>query len=330
MSGLTPLRLSLILVLASAPAWAAQAAVPSPTPTPFASPTPSATPGPSPSPAPSLSPSPEPTPELAALLALADDHYSRRAIGTIDGVARPEEADAAIELYRKALALAPRDIEVLAKLMRALQFRGAYTGLGLEEKKALFDEGRKLGQDAVDRLEAEAKAARGLSRIEALRLVKGAPALYLWTAFHWGEWGLARGKFASARSGVASRLRDLAQTVVDIDPLFEDGAGYRILGRLHSEAPRIPFITGWISHEKGLRYLRRAYQVAPHHPVNCFFLGEGILDHEEEKKDEAVRILEQCAAEAPRADMLLEDSHYTTQARRRLDELRGGSPPLAP
>lgn len=238
-------------------------------------------------------------------------------------MARPEETDAAIELYRKALNLAPGDIEVLARLMRALQFRGAYTGLGLEEKKALFDEGRTLGQNAVDRLEADAKTARGLSRIEALRLVRGAPALYLWTAFHWGEWGLARGKFASARSGVASRLRDLAQTVVDIDPLYEDGAGYRILGRLHVEAPKIPFITGWISHEKGVQYLRRAYQVAPQHPVNCFFLGDAILDQEPERKDEAVRILEQCAAVVPRPEWLLEDSHYIHHARERLDELVG-------
>jgi tetratricopeptide (TPR) repeat protein len=313
------MRLVLFLAaLASVPAGADQAVSPSPTPTP----SPSATP----TPLAAVSPSPDPTPEVQALLAQADDHYSRRAIGAIDDVARPEEADAAIELYRKALALAPRDIEVLAKLMRAMQFRGAYTGLGIEEKKTLFDEGRNLGQNAIDRLEADAKAARGFSRIEALRLVKGAPALYLWTAFHWGEWGLARGKFASARSGVASRLRDLAQTVVDMDPLFEDGAGYRILGRLHSQAPKIPFFTGWISHEKGVQYLRRAYQIAPNHPVNCFFLGDAILEQEPERKDEALRILESCAALTPRPEWILEDSHYIHHARDRLDEGRGTSP----
>ena len=304
--------------MASVPAGAGQAASSSPTPTP------------SPTPVVAASPSPEPTPEIQALLALADDHYSRRAIGAIDDVARLEEVDAAIELYRKALALAPRDIEVLAKLMRAMQFRGAYTGLGVEEKKTLFDEGRTLGQDAIDRLEADAKASRGLSRIEALRLVRGAPALYLWTAFHWGEWGLARGKFASARSGVASRLRDLAQTVVDMDPLFEDGAGYRILGRLHVQAPKIPFFTGWISHDKGVQYLRRAYQIAPNHPVNCFFLGDAILDQEPERKDEALRILEQCAALTPRAEWTLEDSHYIHHARDRFEESRGASPAPGP
>jgi len=303
------MRLSfLFMILLSASSWSGQGPTPSPTPTP--------------SPSPFATPSPEPTPDAVALLAQADDRYSRRSIGAIDEVAHPREVDAAIDLYRKALALEPRDIEILSKLMRALHFRGAYTGATLEEKKAIFDEGRRLGQAAVDRLEADVKEKRGVSRIEALRLVKGTPALYLWTAGHWGEWGLTRGKFAAARSGVASRLRDLAQAVIEIDPLFEDAAGYRILGRLHSEAPSIIFITGWISREKALFYLRRAHQIAPSHPTNSYFLAEAILDHEPEKRGEAIELLEQCAVMAPRPDFILEDARYVRVARKRLDELR--------
>lgn len=267
-------------------------------------------------------PLPLPAPDLdaAGLLDEGDLHFGRRSIGAIDDVASPLEVDAAIDLYKRSLALAPRNIDALARLMRAMHFRGAYTGAGLDERKRIFDEGRRLGQEAVDRLEKEARVS-GLSRIEALRMVKGAPALYLWTAGHWGEWGLARGKFSAARSGVASRVRDLAQTVIDLDPSFEDAAGYRILGRLHSEAPKIPFITGWVSHEKGLEYLRRASHAAPSHPGTCHFLAEAILDHEEKKRDEARGVLEQCAALVPRPDNLLEDSRYVEAARKRLDGL---------
>jgi tetratricopeptide (TPR) repeat protein len=284
---------------------------PSPSPTAVASPTAAAE-------TPPLSPS-------DALVAEADAHYARRSIGAIDGVADKREITAAIELYRKALVVSPHDAVTLSKLMRALHFRGVFTAVSIEEKKLIFEEGRKIGQAAVDRLEAQAKGARGLSRIEALRLVKGAPALYLWTAGHWGEWGLLRGKFAAARSGVASRLRDLAQTVIEIDPLFEDAAGYRILGRLHSEAPKIPLITGWISHEKGVQYLRRSYQNSPNHPVTSYFLAEAILDHEPLKRDEAVRLLEQCAHTPPRPDRLLEDARYAQLSRKHLDLLRSAS-----
>lgn len=285
----------------------------------FVPPIPRATPPPAPT------PSPADTPDLAALLLEADARFARRSQGAIDDVANKLEVDAAIALYRRALALAPRDVEILGRLMRALHFRGAYTGAGPEEKKAIFEEGRKMGQDAVDRLEAQAKATRGLSRIEALRLVKGTPALYLWTAGHWGEWALVRGKFAAARSGIAGRLRDLSQTVIDLDPAFEDAAGYRLLGRLHSEAPKIPFITGWVSRDKALQYLRRAHETGPRHPVTWYFLAEAILDHQPEKRGEALSLLERCANTPPRPDTLLEDARYASLARKQLDQLRGAA-----
>ena len=265
---------------------------------------------------------PEVAPSPMSPIEEADVRFALRAVGAKDGVADRAEADAAIDLYRKAVAAAPDDIEVLAKLLRALHFRGAYTGAGIEEKKQIFEEGRRLGQDAVDRIDKGAKSTPGLTRIEALRKIKGAPLLYLWTAGHWGEWALVRGKFAAARSGIASRLRDLAQSVIDIDPVFEDAAGYRILGRLHAEAPRIPFITGWVSHDKGVQFLRRAYEIAPNHPVTWYFLAEAILDHDPSKADEAKRLLEKCASTPPRPDTVLEDSHYARMARKLLDELK--------
>ena len=291
---------------------------------PFAG-APQPTPSPSPSSAmsaPSFEPRATASPDL---IAEGDTHYARRSVGAVDGVADRREVDVAIALYRKALEAAPRDIETTAKLMRALHFRGAYTGADLEAKKALFNQGRLLGQAAVDRLEAEARATPRMSRIEALRLVKGAPALYLWTAGHWGEWGLSRGKFTAARSGVASKLRDLAQTVVDLDPGFDDAAGYRILGRLHSEAPKIPFVTGWVSHKKGLQYLRRAHRVGPNHPVTWYFLAEAILEYEPEKRDEALRLLEMCASRPGRPGTVLEDAQYARLARKQLDQLRSTS-----
>lgn len=262
--------------------------------------------------------------EAIAFASEADAHFARRASTVTPGFADRRETDAAIDLYRKAVAASPRDMVLLGKLLRALHFRGAYAGASIEEKKAIFEEGRALGQAAVDRLEAEAKAARGVTRIEALRRVRGAPGLYLWTAGHWGEWALVRGKFAAAKSGLAGRVRDLAQTVIDLDPAFDDAAGYRILGRLHSEAPKIPFITGWVSHSKGIEFLRRSLEAAPAHPVTLYFLAEALLEHRKDSRDEALRLLELCAATPPRAALALEDARYVQMARTRLEEVRRG------
>ena len=274
---------------------------------------------------PGASPGASSAQSTADIEAEGDARFARRADGAVNGVALRPEVDAAIALYRKARAQAPDDLDLLAKLIRALHFRGAYTGATPEEKKAIFEEGRDLGQAAIDRLEADAKAARGMSRVEFLRARKGAALLYLWTAGHWGEWALVRGKLAAARSGVAGRVRDLAQAVADIDPAFEDAAGYRILGRLHSEAPKIPFITGWVSHDKGVELLRRSLAAAPSHPVTGFFLAEALLEHragDPQSRAEALRLLDQVARSNPRPGTLLEDRRYATMAAERLEALR--------
>jgi hypothetical protein len=74
-----------------------------------------------------------------------------------------------------------------------------------------------------------------------------------------------------------------------------------------------------------VQYLRRAYQAAPDNPVNCFFLAEAVLDHEPEKKDEALQILEHCVSVIPRPEWILEDSIYRDDARAKLDHLRAES-----
>lgn len=249
---------------------------------------------------------------LAALLpalAEADALYARRAdAGNID---------AAIQLYRRALTGNAADGDVLSKLLRALHFKGAFGDAAPAVRTAAFDEGRRLGQAFVDSNE-RALPRRGSTRIEALRRVPRAADVYFWTAACWGQWALTRGKLAAARHGVAGKLRDLAQTVVDLDVTLEEGGGDRVLGRLHHQAPRIPFVTGWVSREKALLHLRRSHAIAPHNSATRFFLAEAILDHELRNKEEALRLLRACRDDRPRPEYLVEDRFYAEEARRRL------------
>jgi len=255
----------------------------------------------------------------ATLVADGDGHYARRAEGAHGSVADPREADLAIAAYRQAVTADLGDLTALARLLRALNFRGAFCGAAVEQQKAIYDEGKRLGQAAVDRLDA--RAGKGRERVAALRAITGAADVYYWTAAHWGQWGLVRGTFAAARSGVAGRVRDLAQTVVDVDPALEEGGGYRVLGRLHDQAPHLPLITGWVSHAKAVEYLRKSYELGPRNPVTWFFLGEALVNGPHDL-DEARRFLTKCAETPPRADYLVESVYYAELARARLASLR--------
>ena len=260
----------------------------------------------------------DPPTHARSLLGEADALYARRGESARGAVADPKLIDDAIGRYRRALRAAPADGEALYKLLRALHFRGAFCGAAVETQRAVFDEGRQLGQAAVDRIERGLEDKKPAERIGALRAVPRAAEMYFWTAACWGRWALARGKLAAARQGAAARVRDLAQRVIDLDPLLEEGGGYRVLGRLHDQSPRIPFLTGWVSREKALLYLRKSHEMAPENSATRFFLGDATLNHDEENKDEARRLLQSCVEGAPRPEYLVEDRFYAEEARRRL------------
>lgn len=235
-------------------------------------------------------------------------------------MAKPAEIDAALAAYRLALAADPESPEARWRLLRALFFRADFCGATEEPKKRLFDEAKRLGDDGVERLERRIGQAKDAARIAALRKIPGAASVYFWTAVCWGEWALLRGKLAAARQGAGGRIRDLGQTVVDLDPELEQGGGYRILGRLHDQSPRVPFFTFWISREKAIAYLRQALERGPENSVNLYFLAEAILSHEPARREEARRLLERCAGAAPRPEYRVEDAYYAELSRQRLAE----------
>ncbi len=255
-------------------------------------------------------------PSSAALVAAGDEHYRRRADGARGAVALPAESDAAVAAYRAALALADTP-EIRARLLKAMFFRGAFCGAGEDERRRLFDDARTVGDSGVTTLERRVPRS-GAERAAALRDMPGAIDLYFWTAAAWGEWALTRSRLTAVRAGAASRIRDLGQTVLDLDPTFEQGGGDRVLGRLHDQCPHIPLLTGWISHEQAIVHLRRALALGPQNTVNQFFLAEALLDHAPAARDEARRLLETCANAAPREAFRVEDAWYAELARKRL------------
>ncbi len=255
-------------------------------------------------------------------LAEADVAWSRRAEGATGEIAAPEPVEQAIAGYRRVLAADPGSDEARWRLVRALHYRGRFCASGPAEKRRRFEEARRIADEGVDRLERRAGTARGAARVAVLRDQPGAASLYLWAAVAWGEWALASGKVAAVMQGAAGKVRDLAQASVDLDPGIEEGGGYRILGRLHDDCPRIPLITGWISHPAGIAYLRKALAAAPGNSVNRLFLAEALLRHDPAHREEAIALLTACASMTPHDAYLAEDRHFIRQAAMRLRDLR--------
>ncbi|MCA1581570.1 MAG: hypothetical protein LC796_09300 [Acidobacteria bacterium] len=185
----------------------------------------------------------------------------------------------------------------------------------------MFDRARRAGEESVGLVAGRLgnPDARKLDPAAAAKLFRGdgdaAPALF-WTAVAWGQWSLASGKMKAARKRAARRIRDDCLTLIALDPAFEEGGGYRILGRVHDQAPKVPLLTGWVSRAEALRLLRRAIAAAPRNFVNRHFLAEALA--RSGARNEAVAIEEGIVADAPGPSHLVEEFAIQEAARKNL------------
>jgi len=259
---------------------------------------------------------------VSEAIAAGDAHYARRAEGAHGGVAQPFHAEGAIVEYRRALALDSQALDAQLRLMRAYFFRTGFCGeMDPPDKRKMLDEAKAVAEETVRQLEAGLKRGKGRLEAGAARAGGSAAEAYAWAAISWGQWAVFH-RVDAAWTGAPARIRDLARAVIALDPSTAQGAGYLILGRLHAEAPRIPFVTGWVSRPEGLATLRRGLALVPENPAFCVFLADALLRLEPSKQSEARALLQRAASITPRPEFPVEDAHYAEEARMRLASLR--------
>ena len=231
---------------------------------------------------------------LHAQIGEGDKHFAARAEGAQGARAKAGPIDAAIAAYQRAVAADADDLEAHAKLLRAYRYKGAYAAANNEQKKQIYGAAKSAGEKAV----AAAYKKLGVSAktpeqqvADAARKVPGAAEVFLWDAVNWGEWALAYGKLAAARQGAADRIRREATIAHLADPRLEGGAPSRVLGRLHDQTPRIPFITGWASSKEALRFLNESLRADPDNKLTMLFLAEAMVANDSSTKAQAKRIL---------------------------------------
>jgi tetratricopeptide (TPR) repeat protein len=261
-----------------------------------------------------------------AQIAAGDEHWAARAAGQQSGHAQPAHIDAAIAAYRNAAAQNPNDLESRWKLLRAYRFKGAYVAASNDEKKAVYDEAKKAGVDALALVERRLRE-KGVSSIakanekqvaDAALTIPGAAEVFLWDAVNWGEWALAYGKMAAVREGAADRIRREATVALLIDPRLEGAAPARVLGRLHDQTPHVPFITGWASDREAVRLLNESLKLAPANKITRVFLAEAMVDNDSATRPQAVQLLRETISAPNDPAYETEEAAATEDAKRLL------------
>lgn len=257
-------------------------------------------------------------------IAMGDAAWARRAEGHQGDRAAPGPIGEAVAAYERAVKEQPDRLEAYSKLLRALHYQGDYAVPTQEGKQKVFGRGREVVEAALDRIGKRAGGRRKLDELppeQVAKLVAGipeAPSIFLWGGIHWGLWGDVYGRIAAARQGVGEKIRRYAEITIALDERLEKAGGHRLLGRLHTLAPKIPLITGWVDRGQAISHLRKAVALAPDDLYNQVYLADALLQHQSAKAAEAREILRRVVQKKPDPARVVEDERALAEARRLL------------
>jgi tetratricopeptide (TPR) repeat protein len=202
-------------------------------------------------------------------------------------------ARAAEQIWADRLARDPKDFEAAWKLARARYWLGGHAAE--QDRKALYEAGIAAGRAAI-------------------AVSPNRPEGHFWVAANMG----ALAESFGTRQGLKYRgeIKSELETVLKIDPGFQEGSADRALGRWYN---KVPGLFGG-SDKKAEEHLRKSLTYNSTSAASLYFLAETLLD--ERKKDEARAILEKLIAAPLDPDWAPEDRDFKQKAERLLQTLR--------
>lgn len=257
-------------------------------------------------------------------VAAGDAAWARRAEGHQGDRAATGPINQAVAAYERAVKERPDRLEAYWKLLRALYYKGEFAVQGKEARQQVFGRGREVVEAALDQIGRRVGGRKKLDELPPPRVARllaqapglpEAPYIYLYGGIHWGLWGDAYGRLAAARQGVGDKVRRYGEVTLALDERFQEAGARRLLGRLHTLAPKVPLFTGWVDRGQAVSHLRRAVALAPDNLYNQVYLADALLQHRPDKAAEAREILRRVLQKKPDPEEVVEDERALAEAR---------------
>ncbi len=226
--------------------------------------------------------------------------YEKRAEGAKGFKAKSIPIDRSIEFFEKSLQEDEGENAALM-LMKALYFKGEYTTNDIEKKKKIFDRGKKFGEEKV------------------IQFPESANFRY-WYLVNLGSWSKAYGILRAAREGVADLMKEHSEAIINLDPEYESGGGYFMLGAIHFQSPYIPFFLSWPDNDEAIIWLQKAVETGNRRPVQLIYLAKAL--HKNGMKKEAIELLEEVSNFEPLDGYIVEYREKISEAKVLLEEFR--------
>ena len=202
-------------------------------------------------------------------------------------------AQQAEAIWAARLTKDPKDFESAWKLARARYWLGGHAD---EKKRKTY-------------LEAGIAAGRS-----AVAVAPNKPEGHFWIAANMG----ALAESFGMRQGLKYRgdIKEALETVLKLDPAFQQGSADRALGRWYY---KVPGLFGG-SDKKSEEHLRKSLTYNPNSSSSLFFLAETLIDLK--KKDEARAALQKLLDAPADPEWAPEDKEFKAKGRVLLERLR--------
>jgi len=228
-------------------------------------------------------------------------YYNQRLEGSVKSSAKPEPITNAINNFRYALKNAATETDAALYLLKSYYFRGKYVHKDKEKQKLDFSKGKELGEKYIK------------------KYPNSAPFQF-WYLVNLGSWSEVYGIITAAREGVAELMKEHSEIIISLDPEYENGGGYFMLGAVHFKSPYIPFLLSWPDNDDAIKYLTKALNIGEATPNQKVYLAQAM--YKDGQKSRAIDMLKEVANMQPSAEEIVRDWEQIELAEQLLSEYR--------
>ena len=228
-------------------------------------------------------------------------NYNQRLEGSVKSSAKPGPITKAINNFQYALKNTATETDAALYLLKSYYFRGKYVHKDKEKQKFDFSKGKELGE----------------------KYVKKYPDLapfQFWYLVNLGSWSEVYGIITAAREGVAEIMKEHSEIIISLDPEYENGGGYFMLGAVHFKSPYIPFLLSWPDNDDAIKYLTKAINIGEATPNQKIYLAQAM--YKDGQKSYAINMLKEVANMQPSVEETVRDWEQIELAEQLLSEYR--------
>ena len=228
-------------------------------------------------------------------------YYNQRLEGSVKSSAKPEPITNAINNFQYALKNAATETDAALYLLKSYYFRGKYVHKDKEKQKFDFSKGKELGEKYV-------------------KIYPDSAPFQFWYLVNLGSWSEVYGIITAAREGVAEIMKEHSEKIISLDPEYENGGGYFMLGAVHFKSPYIPFLLSWPDNDDAIKYLTKAINVGEATPNQKIYLAQAM--YKDGQKSYAINMLKEVSNMQPSVEETVRDWEQIELAEQLLSEYR--------